>query len=354
MIKNLDYSLFLVIFFLSAISLAIIFDIAPHDFLKQALFILIGFSIALLVSQFNYHYLKSISFSLYLLMLFILGAVLILGQEIRGTKSWFGWGDWGFQPVELAKLVVIIILAKYFAKNYRQILLFRHLIISFLFILLPIILILLQPDLGSVIVLSLIWLIMLIIAGLRWRYFIGLSILSILLSLISWLWFLKDYQKDRLRIFLNPQLDPLDQGYNIIQSIIAIGSGGLLGKGLGYGLQSQLNFLPEKHTDFIFAVIAEELGLVGVLLVLGFYAFIFWRAYLIIKSAPDNFGKFLGVGVTVFFLTHLFINIGMNIGLLPVIGIPLLFLSYGGSSILVSFVALGILQSIKRHSRVLT
>mgnify|MGYP001949354543 CR=1 FL=1 len=209
-----------------------------------------------------------------------------------------------------------------------------------------------QPDLGSVLVLLSIWFTLLLIAGLHWRYFIITAFFSGLSFISGWLWFLKDYQKDRLRVFLDPSLDPLGQGYNVIQSIIAIGSGGFWGKGLGYGSQSQLHFLPEAHTDFIFAVIAEQLGFIGIFFLLIFYGFLFYKIWQIAKEAPDNFSKFLAVGIMIFFLVHVGINIGMNLGLMPVIGIPLIFLSYGGSSMLVSFLAIGLLQAVRRRSRV--
>lgn len=345
--------MYLVVAFLSILSLTIIFDVARSEFWDQLIAIAMGFIFSLLIANINYKYLKASSFSLYLFAIIILIAVLLLGQEIHGAKSWFGWRGLGFQPVELVKLIVVILLAKYFSLHYREILLFRHALISLVFIMPLIFLIFLQPDLGSLLVLAMIWLIMLIVVGLRFRYFILLSLSAFFLSLSGWLWFLKDYQKERLKVFINPQLDPLGRGYNVIQSIIAIGSGGFWGRGLGYGLQSQLNFLPEKHTDFIFAVIAEELGFWGVLLVLAFYGFIFFRAYHLAKETRDNFGKFIVIGIMVFFLTHIIINIGMNLGLFPVIGVPLLFLSYGGSSIVSAFIALGLLQSVKKHSTML-
>lgn len=348
--RGLDWSLILVVFLLTALSLSTILAVAPTEFKKQAVFVLFGFTLIFFGSHIDFRFLKNASLSLYIVMLAVLGAVLVWGASIRGTRSWFGIGAFGLQPVELAKLISIIILAKYLARNYQEIYRLRHLVVSVVFIFIPALLIVLQPDMGSVMVLLLVWLAMIIVAGIRWRYFFTLCLLSFLGGFSGWHWFFKDYQKERLRIFLNPQIDPLGYGYNIIQSIIAIGSGGFLGKGLGYGTQSHLNFLPAKHTDFIFAVIAEEMGFLGIIFVLGFYAFLFWRIYLIAKKAPDNFSRFLSVGIMILFLAHVLINIGMNLGIFPVIGIPLLFLSYGGSNIIVAFLAIGILQNIHKNS----
>ena len=348
--RGFDWSLILVVFLLSTMSLAVIFDISRGDFNKQLGFVMVGFGLVFLVSFLDYRFLKNASFSLYIGMVVILLAVLLFGSEVRGTRSWFGIGEFGLQPVELVKLIMIVVLARYLSRFSSEIHRVKHVFISGAFVAIPSFLILLQPDLGSVMVLLSIWLIMLLISGLRWRHLIVFLLIALILFGVSWQWGLKDYQKDRLVTFVDPYGDPLGQGYNVIQSVIAIGSGGLFGKGLGYGTQSQLNFLPEKHTDFIFAVVAEELGLIGVFFLLSFYLFLFWRIYLVAQNARDNFSRFLAVGILLMLIFHVIINVAMNLGVFPVVGIPLTFLSYGGSNIIVSFIALGVLQNIRRNS----
>jgi rod shape determining protein RodA len=211
--------------------------------------------------------------------------------------------------------------------------------------------VLLQPDLGSVMILSALWFFLLIISGLRRRYLISLLAIFLIIGTLAWFFVLKDYQRERLVTFINPASDPLDAGYNIAQATIAIGSGQLWGRGIGFGSQSQLRFLPESHTDFIFAVIAEEMGFVILVLILALFIFYFYRGIKIAKLARDNFTSFLAVGAIILFAVQDFINIGMNMGIMPVTGVPLTFLSYGGSSLLASFILVGILQSINIRNK---
>ncbi|TXH07578.1 MAG: rod shape-determining protein RodA, partial [Candidatus Moraniibacteriota bacterium] len=211
-----------------------------------------------------------------------------------------------------------------------------------------ILLVLQQPDLGSSLVLAFIWLSMILVSGIRWSHFFVLAALGIALIGTSW-FFLADYQKARLETFLNPELDPRGSGYNVLQSMVAVGSGGWWGKGVGHGSQSQLNFLPEKHTDFIFAVISEELGLVGGGLILFLYALLLYRIARIAEMARDNTGHLIAVGILALFFIHILINLGMNMGFLPVTGLPAPFLSYGGSALLSFFLALGLLLSVHRY-----
>jgi len=342
-----DFVILVAVFLLLCFSLCALYSTSPMHFKRQAVFALAGLVLLLVISLINYRVLKNHSFLLYGLMLLLLIAVLIFGHQIRGASSWFNLGQFGFQPVELAKIVMIIILAKYFAKRSRQMHRWRHILVSGIYSALPIVLILLQPDLGSVIVLIVVWLGMSLMAGIRYRQLALILLICILVSSVAWFLLLKDYQKNRLLVFLNPELDPLGQGYNMIQSIIAVGSGGIFGKGLGYGSQSQLNFLPEQHTDFIFASIAEELGLFGIFILIILFGLLFFRCFKIIFKASDNFGRLLAVGIIIYLFVHIAINVGMNIGLMPITGIPLPFVSYGGSNLLISLIAIGLLQSVK-------
>lgn len=210
-----------------------------------------------------------------------------------------------------------------------------------------ILLVLKQPDLGSSLVLMFIWGSMILVSGIRLKHFVVLTLLGGLLLTLGWI-LLADYQKARLETFINPELDPRGAGYNVLQSMVAVGSGGVWGKGIGHGSQSQLNFLPEKHTDFIYAVITEELGLVGGSLILFLYALLLYRIERIAKRARDNTGYLIAVGLFAYFLVQILINVGMNMGLLPVTGLPAPFVSYGGSSLLASCIGVGILLSIYR------
>lgn len=355
-IKKIDWIIFISVLFLLFLGLAIIYSTSGTNLLnfkKQAIFICLGLFLMFIVSLANYRALKTYTFLFYFSVLGLLKAVLIWGPKIRGVTSWLNWGAYTLQPTEIVKLVMIIVLAKYFAKHFRQMYQIRHIVISGLFTFLPVALILFQPDLGSIFVLVGIWLGMLVTAGIRQRHLIVLGLVGFLISLSSWLFFLREYQKARILAFLNPEIDPFGRAWQMIQSIIAVGSGGLWGKGLGHGSQTQLNFLPEQQTDFIFAALAEELGFIGVVLVVGLFSLLFFRILKISLQAPDNFGRMLSIGVCLMLLVHIIINIGMNIGLIPITGIPLPFLSYGGSSLLTNLIALGILQSIVIRSRMI-
>ncbi len=350
--KKIDVTLFIAVIFLIAIGLMAIFSTSYSsssvDFLnfkKQALFAGAGIMIMTAISFFDYRALKNYTGLFYIFACFILVAVLLFSSAIKGAFSWFSFGFFNFQPSELAKVIIVIILAKYLSKagGYGN---FKKVFASGVYALLPVFLIFLQPDLGSSLVIIFTWLAMLILSGIEKKYIVLIAILGLVSFAGGWTFILKDYQKDRVATFLNPQSDPHEAGYNVIQSVIAVGSGTVWGKGLGYGSQSQLNFLPEKHTDFIFAVIAEEMGFIGVLLVLGLFAIVFHRLSKIALEAQDNFGKFLVLGSSFTLAFHVVVNIGMNMGLMPVTGIPLPFLSYGGSSLISFLIMIGLVQSV--------
>lgn len=363
-LKKLDWILIIAILLLTTIGLLTIYSnarIAPLRsreldssiwvFRKQLIFVGIGFLLMFLLALFfDYRILKNNTFALIILYLFslsLLVGVLFFGKEIRGATSWFRLGELGFEPVEFAKLVVILLLAKYFSLRHTEIKRIIHLVVSAFYVFIPVVLILLQPDLGSVLIFFAIWLGMTILAGIRVRHLIYLGLGGTALSLLSWSFFLKPYQKQRIFIFLNPYSDPLGRGWQVIQSVIAVGAGTFLGKGLGHGSQSQLNFLPEPFTDFIFASIAEEWGFIGSLLVIALFGTILYRIISISLASPNNFARLFGAGFMILLISEIFINLGMNMGLLPITGIPLPLLSYGGSNLICIFIGLGILQSIR-------
>jgi rod shape determining protein RodA len=355
LLKKLDYDwisvfavCFLIAFGLVAIySLSLSSDAADiGNFKKQIFFLLLGIGFFVFFSQMDYRIWKSYSGFLYLVGIILLVSVLLFGKEIRGTSGWFSFGFFNFQPVELMKLILILSLANYFSRQNTNKLQIKHIATSFLFVMLPVGLAIKQPDMGSAMVMFVVWLGMLLIAGLPKKYLFFLACLLVILPFFGWNFMLKDYQKERIVTFLDPQKDPLGSGYNVLQSIIAVGSGGIWGKGLGHGSQSRLNFLPEKHTDFIFATIAEESGMFGALLLLGLFIVLFFRLKKIADVSRDNFGQLIISGTMTMIVFQVFINIGMNMGIMPIAGLSLPFISYGGSFLIVMLALLGIIQSI--------
>ncbi len=316
-----------------------------NNFVRQLVAVGIGFAVMFVLALYDYRVFNSISTNLYFLMLAFLAIVAFLGTTVRGTTGWLSFGLFNIQPVEIAKIILIIFLASFLSKKKMQLGTGSRVFVSLILIILPTFLVILQPDFGSAMIMIGIWLSMLLASGINKKSFFFLMILGIIFLVVSFL-VLEDYQMERLQSFINPYVDSQGSGYNVIQSQVAIGSGGIWGKGLGHGSQSQLNFLPEKHTDFIFAVISEEFGLVGALVVLAALVVLLFRFKEIARKARDNFGYLLGVGFLAMFFLQIFVNIGMNLGIAPVVGVPLPFLSYGGSSILSVFLALGFLESI--------
>lgn len=352
-LRKMDWVLGAAVFSLFCLGMAAIYSASLtqaqadfNDFNKQLVFGVVGFSAMFIFALGNYAGLRVYSRPIFAVVVLLLIIVLFAGSTVRGTKGWFSLGGIGMQPVELAKIALIIVLAKFFSNRFQQFFVSKHIIVSFFFCLILAGLVLLQPDLGSALILFGCWFILLLLTGIKKRHVVLLLIVFLLVASIGWTFFLKDYQKDRILVFLNPESDPLGRGYNVSQSIIAIGSGRLWGRGLGFGSQSQLKFIPEAQTDFIFAVIAEELGLVGVVLVLGFWGVIFYRLLRIAKQAQNDFGLFLILGIMSVFFLHLVVNIGMNMGIMPVMGISLPFVSYGGSFLVASMMMIGIAESV--------
>jgi rod shape determining protein RodA len=315
-------------------------------FWRQLVFSGLGLSVVFVLSFFNYRQLSGAARPLYVLALALLVAVLLFGSTIRGTRGWFSVFGLGLQPVELVKIILVVYLARFMSDYARDPVGLRRIVGSGLALAGVFTLVLLQPDLGSATLLLIVWGAMLLISGIRRRHLLIMAGLGLTVVACAWLFLLSPYQKDRVNTFLNPASDPLGSGYNVTQSVIAIGSGGLVGKGLGFGSQSQLRFLPERQTDFIFAVIAEELGFLGVLVVLALFALIFWRAYVLAVHSRSDFATFLVLGLSVSLAAEMFVNVGADLQLMPVTGVTLPFVSYGGSSLLAKFTMIGLLESI--------
>lgn len=354
--KKIDGLLFIVSVVMAAVGLLALYSITQGkpshaEFIKQLIFFAIGTMGMGAVAYLDFRVLNhtQIIFFLYVISSILLAAVFFFGTEIRGVSQWFRIGPVSYQPVEFAKITSILFLAKYFSMRHIEIARLRHIFVSGLYMLFPVALLLLQPDLGSIAIFIILWVGTMIIAGIRIKHLALLTGMGILIAVLAWTFILKDYQKDRILTFLNPVRDPLGSSYNISQSMIAIGSGGIWGKGLGMGTQSQEGFLPESTTDFIFAAIAEELGLVGALFLLFLFGIFFWRLFHISTEAQNNFGRFIVVGISLVFISEIFINIGMTMGLFPVTGIPLPLVSYGGSALITSFIMLGLVQSIATY-----
>lgn len=318
---------------------------------KQLIAAVIALLIALFFATSNYKLLRNYSFVLYVIGILALVSVLVFGTTVRGSRGWFVF-DWvSIQPVEFMKFALIVSLATYFSQRARAPFFAREFFESLLIAAIPIGATLLQPDLGSASVLAGIWFCTALFAGMRARFFVPFFVALAGLFFLAWIFFFAEYQRARILSFLNPAFDPLGQGYNVTQAIIAIGAGGIFGRGLGFGSQSQLKFLPESQTDFIFAVIAEELGFFGVIVLLGAFLLLFQRFFTHIKLARDSFTAFLAIGIASAFFLQIFVNIGMNLGLFPVTGIGLPLVSYGGSSLTLFFALLGVLQSVAIHAR---
>ncbi|RKY29105.1 MAG: rod shape-determining protein RodA [Candidatus Omnitrophota bacterium] len=326
-------------------------------FLKQILWIVLGWVLAIFISFINYRVFFDLSIWLYFISLFLLVVVAILGKIQMGAQRWLELGGLTFQPSEFAKLAGLLILSRFLNEKGREVSFlkgfFKEIIIPFFPLAFLFIAIFIQPDLGTSLILIFLFLFMLIGAGIEKKKIL-LFLLIIAIFLPGGWSFLRDYQKERLLVFINPNSDPLGAGYTIIQSKIAIGSGRLLGKGFLSGTQNQLNFIPARHTDFIFTVFAEEWGFLGCILLLFLYYLLLKIILDIANNLQDRFSYLICIGIFSLFFIHLFINISMVMGLLPVVGLPLLFFSYGGTYTIINFILIGILLNIiKTHSQTL-
>ncbi len=339
---------------LAAVSLVVLAPYNQTFFQRQIIWYAIGFLVIVGGSRINWHWILQwpvFTYGFYAFSVLMLVVSDLQSRLIRGTTSWLAIGSLQFEPAEFAKLALILVLAGFFARRYVAAWRSKYLLESLGLTLLPATLTAIQPDFGSTIIMGYIWLGFILIGGInKKRFFIGLLVF-LLVFVVMWSFFLKGYQRDRLVAFLSPASDPLGINYNVIQAKIAIGSAGFWGKGFGQGTETQFRFLPEAQADFIFAAFSEEWGLFGDLVLLLTFLFIFYRLEHIGLRAQSNSFKFLVFGTSVVLLTQILINTGANIGLLPVTGITLPFVSYGGSSILTIAVLIGIIQHIKIESR---
>lgn len=317
-------------------------------FYRQIIWFALAWIFLIIFSFINYRLYFDLGFIFYAVNLLFLLIVAFKGRTAMGAQRWLTFGGIGFQPSELSKLVIILVLARFFSLRSRHTFV-RGFLLPLILVLIYAGLIFKQPDLGTALIIVFIFMAMGFSSKVKKRYFALLIVGAIVLCPIGFN-FLKEYQKRRLVVFLNPDIDPLGAGYTIIQSKIAIGSGKLLGKGFLSGTQNQFNFLPERHTDFIFTVIAEEWGLIGSLFILVIYWLILKKILDKTRSLKDNFARLLSLGISYLFFIHIFVNIGMTLGILPVVGLPLLFLSYGGTHLLVSFILMGIFINICRNN----
>lgn len=319
---------------------------------RQGIRLGVAFAVMLIIAQISPDTMRRWSPILFFIGTIMLLAVLLVGTKALGAQRWLNLGLFRFQPSEMMKLAVPMMLAWYLSSGHippRN----RHLLVALIILLLPVLLIAKQPDLGTSLLVSSAGLFVIFMAGVSWRLIMGFTLAGIAFTIPMWMFLMRDYQRQRVLTMLNPESDPLGSGYHIIQSKIAIGSGGSFGKGWLNGTQSHLEFLPERHTDFIFSVFAEEFGFSGILLLLAIYLFIIFRGIYITTQAHGTFARLLGSSIILTFLIYIFVNIGMVSGILPVVGVPLPLVSYGGTSIVTLMASFGILMSIHTHRKML-
>lgn len=352
---NFDWWLFVFIFILIVFGILIIYSIGISSetaglirFYKQIIFAVIGLIILFVISSIDYRFFNNYAYVLYGLGIFLLIAVLF-SSPIRGTAGWFNIGFLTFQPVEIAKIFLVFFLARFFSLQAFSMDKIKNIVLSGVVTGIYVVLVLMQPDLGSALIFIALWIGFILLSNVNKKQLLVLLLILTMITVGSWFAILKDYQKERISTFINPSRDSLNTGYNVMQSIIAVGSGKLFGRGLGLGPQSQLNFLPEQEADFIFAVICEELGFFGALLIISLFTLIFYRIWSIARKAQDAFTSYLAYGILIIIFVQTVVNIGMNIGFLPITGLPLPWISAGGSSLIVNLLLIGLLESMYQH-----
>lgn len=320
---------------------------AGREMLTQGIAVGIGLILAFVIALVHPKTIHRLRHPAALAAILVLVAVLIFGRTVKGTRGWFMLGSATLQPVEFAKIALLIVLASILPIHARL----RSLTavigasaITAVFV----VLVLLQPDFGSAMILIGLWGMMLLVSGLPRRYVLGLFLAAVTVAVLAWVFALKPYQKDRVFTFLDPSRDPYGRGYNVTQAQIAVGSGGFWGAGFASGSQSQLRFLPERQSDFVFSLVAEEFGFAGVIVLLGSFGIIIWRLFLLVRRSPDDFSQFLVVGTAALISIEAVIAVGGNIGILPMTGITLPFVSAGGSSVMAHLCLLGLVESVSR------
>ncbi len=345
---HLDLPLLTLVLLLAAAGITILYSAAGEQFFyvkRQLVFLTVGLAIMVVIAQFPVRFWERWTIVFYTGGLLLLGLVLLVGVGAKGAQRWLDLGFIRVQPSELMKLTVPMMVAAFFHRravppNFAEVMIALALTGG------PTLLILVQPDLGTSLLIFSSGVFALFLAGLEKRYMVGGATLAVIATPLAWIYLLRDYQRQRVETLFNPESDALGSGWNIIQSQTAIGSGGLTGKGWGNGTQSQLNFLPESHTDFIIAVLAEEFGLVGVLILLTIYLLLIARIAVIAANTPSVFGKLVAGSMAMTFFVYIFVNMGMVAGILPVVGVPLPFVSYGGTALLTLLFGFGVLMAI--------
>ncbi|OHB00045.1 MAG: rod shape-determining protein RodA [Candidatus Zambryskibacteria bacterium RIFCSPHIGHO2_12_FULL_44_12b] len=354
-ILNIDWVLFLSVVLVSLSGLVTMNSFVGESYFfgRQTIWLSISIIIFFVCSFIDWRFLRrtGVVVSLFVFSTLLLLLLMIVGEAVKGAQSWFQLGTFAFQPSDPVKLTLIIILSKYFSRRHIEIAHVRHIVVSGVYAFILFVLVFLQPDFGSSIILFAIWLGMVLVSGISKRHLLAVVLLAAISFGILWSFVFEDYQKQRIVTFIHPLTDIQGAGYNAYQSTIAVGSGQIFGKGVGYGTQSKLRFLPEYETDFIFAAFAEEWGFVGVTILLTLYGVVLSRILQIAIRGASNFETFFGLGVAILFISHIIIHIGMNIGLLPVTGTTIPFMSYGGSHLVTEFAALGILMGQRKYSR---
>lgn len=320
---------------------------------RQLLWLTIALGVYFCLSTFDMRFIRqtSVVMALYVLAFLLLVSLLLFAHPVLGARAWFSLGPISFQPADLAKLALLALLAKYLSRRHVEIGDFRHIIVSGAYALTLALLILIEPDMGNAIIFGTLWLGMMFVSGISKKHLAVLGLIGCIAASMLWFGGLKPYQRVRIISFVNPASDIHGSGYNAYQAKIAVGSGELFGKGVGYGTQSKLRFLPEYQTDFIFAAFAEEWGFTGVVLLLLVYLLLFMRLVQISRASATNFDAFFTLGVLLLFEAHVALHVGINLGLLPVTGTTIPFMSSGGSHLVLEFAALGIVTSLARSGR---
>jgi rod shape determining protein RodA len=347
--KNVDWFLFAAALSISLLGLATMHSFSADNtfFDRQAIWISLGVGVFLISSMFEYRFLRRTQIHSAIFAGVLLVLVLSFGALVKGAQNRFNLGFFALQPSDPAKLILVAILAKYFARRHVEIASIKHILISGAYAFILFCLVFVQPDLGSGIIIASIWLGTVLVAGISWKHLLALFVTAAIIFGAAWHWGLHPYQKQRILTFVHPLTDIHGTGYNAYQSTVAVGSGQIFGKGIGQGSQSKLRFLPEYQTDFIFASYAEEWGVVGVIILLGLFGIVIVRTLMIAMHGSDNFDTLFATGVAIYFTAQFVVHAGMNIGLLPITGTTLPFMSYGGSHLLTEYLALGVLMGMR-------
>ena len=355
LVSGIDWILVSAVFLISLAGLVTMSSLGRDSifFDRQVAYLLVSFGVFFVFSLIDFKFLRRTQVIMWIfsLSLLLLGLLFFIGTIAKGAQSWLDFGFFSVQPAEVVKLVLILLLAKYFSRRHVEIRNVRHIIVSGAYAFLVFILVLVQPDFGSAMIIFLIWFGMVMVSGLSKKHLLAVILLGAVTFAFMWTAVLQPYQKARIMTFLDPLQDVQGTGYNAYQSMIAVGSGEFFGKGIGYGTQSRLSFLPEYQTDFIFASFAEEWGFAGVLILFLLFGIVIWRVISNALRGATNFETLFGIGMAVLLMSHFVVHVGMNIGLLPVTGLTIPFMSYGGSHLLVTFAGLGILMSMRRYAR---